>query len=373
MKIGLALETTFDSNAGVQQYFKSIGRYFLSHGHDVQFLTPHSDGTGEFAGRITSMGTVFNPPLNTTSIPIGLHCPIKKVRSVLEEQQFDIIHVGVPVSPLSMGRLIRYARCPVVATYMIHTQSSIQKAALMFISHFPHHLRKHVDILIAPNEKTMKNAQETFGGTYTIIPHAINHAAFEKSEEKLRKFDDGMTNLLFLGRLEERKGVHLLLEAMPEVIQNHPRTRLIIAGDGPNRQDLETLSSSLRINKNVTFEGYVDEKDKGTYFASADLCVFPATHGECFGIVLIEALAAGKIPIAFDNEGYGSVLKNIPGALVENRNIQALSRKITYFISHPRDRRKLEQQCGKEAQRYDIETTGPQILDLYEKALKMHL
>ena len=137
MKIGLALETTFDSDAGVQQYFKGLGRYLLKEGYDVKFLATHASKEGDFGDIVYSTGKVFNPVVNTTSVPLGIYSSTSELRRILEKEDFDAIHVGIPVSPFSYAKLIKYAECPVVGTFMIHTQSGIQRFLSRAMSSFP--------------------------------------------------------------------------------------------------------------------------------------------------------------------------------------------------------------------------------------------
>lgn len=365
MKIALAMETTFDCDAGVQQYFKGLGRYLISRGHDVRFLATHASENSEFKGKVYSTGKAFNPIFNTTSIPLGIYSPASRFDEILEKEKFDVLHVGTPVSPFSMAKLVRDAECPVVGTFMIHTQSGIQRFFSRAMSVFPIDVASHIDSFTAPNQKTVEDANHIIPGTYTVIPHATEAAQLKSKATPLPQFDDGKLNIFFLGRLENRKGVHILLDILPDILEQVKDIRVIIAGDGPMRKELEEIASKNKVASHVVFEGYIDEKLKPNYFASADLCVFPATHGECFGIVLIECLSYGKIPVAFANEGYGSVLENLPDVLVENRNREELTRRIIHFLTDKEDREKTEVLCEKEAIRYSWESVGPQFEKIY--------
>ena len=367
--IGLAFDSTFDCDAGVQQYFKSLGRYLLKQGHSVKFLVPYSNGTGEFAGKILSLGNVFNPFFNTTSIPIGRYTSRSRIISALQKEKFDIIHMGVPVSPFSLGKLLQTASCPVVATFMSHSQNKIHRAGMYFLSSILMKSNRYIDAFTAPNAITKIDANAIIPGNYTIISHAVDLTPFTTRVSPIKKYQDGRFNLLFFGRLEERKGVHLLVECMPEIVSNHRDVRLIIAGDGPLRVELEERTITLGISDHIVFEGYINEKDKASYFATADLCVFPALYGECFGIVLIEALASGKIPLAFANEGYNSVLENIPEVLVPAGNTEKLTARILELISDTAERKRLEKECREESRRYSWETVGKQITKIYESIL----
>ncbi|MDD3661804.1 MAG: glycosyltransferase family 4 protein [Candidatus Dojkabacteria bacterium] len=370
MKIGLALESTFDCDAGVQQYFKGLGRYLLSKGHDVKFIVPYSSEKGEFKGRIYSVGIVFNPPINTTSIPLGLYSSGTQLRRILDREKFDVIHVGTPFSPFSLGTVVKHARCPVVSTYMILSKNVHQKNLHRFLSSILVKSGRYIDAHIAPNEMTATEAEFVVPGSYRIIPHGMDISTLSKKVRPIAKFSQKTHVLLYLGRLEHRKGVHLLVSAMPSVLKKVPDAHLVIAGDGPMREELEKMTQELGIKKHVSFEGYIDEKDKPSYYAAASVCVFPAIYGECFGMVLIESLASGKIPIAFANQGYASVLHRIPDALVPVGDTQALSERIVHFLLDEKHRRQVEKTCRDEANRYSWETVGNSILSVYRSLLK---
>ena len=116
---------------------------------------------------------------------------------------------------------------------------------------------------------------------------------------------------MYIGRLERRKGVKYLLEAFQLFAQHNPDTKLIIAGDGPERERLELLTDDLKLTRNVEFLGYVSEETKLGLLGRADLFCSPAVFGESFGIVLLEAMAAGAVCLAGNNSGYIDVMKGM--------------------------------------------------------------
>lgn len=192
MKIGLAFDTTFDSDAGVQQYFKSLGRYLIRKGHDVKFIVTQGSDRGEFKGRIISMGTVFNPPIiNTTSVPFGLYTSVEKIQEVLKENNFDLIHVGLPVSPFSFSKLVRMARCPVVGTFMSYSNDSKHRFLFYLSEKILTNSAEHLDILIAPNRLTARDAARSINGKYHIIPNAIDMNPFKKKLKPIESLRDG--------------------------------------------------------------------------------------------------------------------------------------------------------------------------------------
>ncbi|MBN2016176.1 glycosyltransferase family 4 protein [Candidatus Dojkabacteria bacterium] len=369
MKIGLVFDTTFDSDAGVQQYFKGLAKYLLVHGHDIRFLVPKSSREGEFKGKIIQFGSSINPVGNVTSVPISFFVGgRKRIKEVLRKERFDIIHIGAPFSPFLGAKIVELCNCPVVSTYLVHTKNSIYKLGAKILGVFLLKAYRKIDAHLAISEVSKAEACVVIPGDYNVIPIGVDTAKYSSKAKPIKKFSDGKSNILFLGRLEERKGCEYLIRAFNKVRSKVRNSRLIIAGDGPLRKQLEALVKKLKL-EGVVFEGYIDEKLKHRYYASADLCVFPAIHGESFGVVLIEAMASGKVTLAFANEGYKFVLRNISQLIVPNRNTGELAKRIEEFLLDKKLRRKYEAKCLREAKKYGWEAVGLEILKIYEDLL----
>ncbi len=332
------MDTTMDSDAGVQQYFKGIGKFLLEEGHDVRFLVPHSPRSkksGEFKDKIISFGKSITPPFSTTSVPLALNLGSRQITKVLEREKFDVIHVGAPFSPMLGGKIIKHAKCPVVATYLIYTQDKLHEIGVRLLSLIQKSAHRKIRTMIVPSDAAEREARKVTKGLvdekkFTTIPIGVDTSKFSPEVPPLDRFRGGR-NILFLGRLEKRKGVEYLLRAFELIKREISDSKLIIAGDGPERGTLEALAEDLKL-RDVLFEGYIDEKEKPRYYASADVCVFPALYGESFGVVLVEALASGKPVIAFANEGYSFVLKNMPESLVEVGDVKGLAEGVVRVL-----------------------------------------
>jgi len=368
MNVGIVIDTTLDSDAGVQQYFKGLARYLIKRGHNVTFLVPQSINRGEFKGRIISLSKTFTPFISSTRVPISLPTSKKKIVSVLQEKQFDMIHIGAPFSPFLGAKVVENAQCPIVLTYLVITSNKINRLGLKILKLILKKAYKKIDAHIALTEGAYVEARAAIPGKYRIIPGGVNMMKYSPDQKPLKRYVDDLKTILFLGRLEKRKGVRYLLKAFAIVQKRIPNTRLIIAGDGPEREELETLAKRLKI-KNVVFEGYIDEKLKPRYYASADICVFPSIFGESFGVVLVEALASGKVVLAYDNEGYQGVLKNLPKLLVRRYSVGELSRKIISFLSNVQKKKEYEVKCYNESKRFHWDVVGEQILTVYKSLL----
>ena len=192
----------------------------------------------------------------------------------------------------------------------------------------------------------------------------------------INEFSD-KKNIIFLGRFVERKGAHHLLGAFKALIQKHPeiipKVRLILCGDGPDRSMLESIANKLlAVGADIEFTGFLPEKDKKNYLATADIAVFPSTGGESFGIVLIEAMAAGsKSVLGGDNPGYATVLGEYSNSLIQPENYDEFAARIYELLNNDLARSRMhsvQQECVR---RYDINHVGPQIIEYYKQALAL--
>ncbi|MFC1780453.1 glycosyltransferase family 4 protein [Patescibacteria group bacterium] len=369
MKIGLVLDTTLDSDAGVQQYFKGLARYLLSKGHNVRFLVPPSKNRGEFRGKVISFGKSISLHGNANIVPTVIFVRKQKIKETLERENFDILHISAPFSPILGAKILTLARCPIVASYVVLARSELYRKFSSCLRLLLDSVYKRIDAFVAISTSAKKEAESVIPGNYKIIPIGVDLEKYSNKVLKLKKFKDIKQNILFLGRLEERKGCEYIIRAFAKAKKELKNIRLIIAGDGSLRKKLEELVKKLNL-KNVVFEGYVNEEIKQKYYATADVCVFPSIYGESFGVVLIEAMASGKVTLAFSNEGYSFVLKNLPELLVENRNVEQLSRKLLKYLKDKNLREEYERKCLQEARKFSWESVGERIEKVYNSLNK---
>src|SRR4029078_10063852 len=199
---------------------------------------------------------------------------------------------------------------------------------------------------------------------YEIIPNGVDLDRFADADpfEDLR---DGTINILFVGRFEERKGLIHLLKAYHRLRKRRVDARLLVIGAGPKAREYRRFVG-LRQIRDVEFLGRVSDDDKARYFASADIFCAPATGQESFGIVLLEAMAAGVPIVASDIHGYKNVVqRGAQGLLTEPRNHRALAAAL-YRLSNDAD---LAHRMGEEgrakAPEYSWDRVTEQIVDFY--------
>ena len=205
-----------------------------------------------------------------------------------------------------------------------------------------------------------------YKGPKTVIPNGIDLEEFKSNGPKIKKFLDRKINILFLGRIEERKGLIYLLKAFKILTKKFSNLRLIVVGEGPLKTDLEKWVEKNKL-KNVVFEGQISEEKAPSYYRTCDIYCSPAIYGESFGIVLIEAMACSKPVVAFANEGYKEVLKKGRGKrfLVKPRDSKTLAKKLEILIKNKKLRKEMGKWGQREAKKYSWPKITSQVLDFY--------
>ncbi len=363
------MDTTLDLDDGVQQYVKSLARWLIKNDHEVKFLVGESKDEGEFKGKVISLSKNINIRGNANKLSTSIIPNFSKIDETINKEHFDVIHVQMPYSPFMAGVFINKTNTPIVGTFHILPANNTVRLLNKTIARGIQKQLKKISKVMSVSEAARIFAKETYGLDSAVVPNMVEVKRFRG--DKLSKYNDGKINILFFGRLVKRKGAVYALKAYENLIKDigEDRVRLIIAGDGAEKTKL--LSYIERNNiPGVEMPGYIPEEEKGLYYNSADICIFPATGGESFGIVLIEAMAAGKPLVAFDNPGYKSVLyPHSKDWLAKNRDIDDLTEKLLTLIRDKELCQKVGYQNFKEVEKYDYDTVCRQIFEVYEKVI----
>lgn len=373
MKIGFVLDDRLDKPDGVQQYITLLGTWLDKQGHEVHYLVGHSPNAKQKNVHHLSktIGVRFNK--NRMAIPLpASHAAIKKL---LEKENFDVLHVQMPYSPLLAGKIMNLASAntAVVGTFHILPHGLLSSVGTASLSKIVSKSKKRLDANISVSSTAAEFAKKQFGIESAVLPNVVELDLYKKGKP-LKTFCDKQ-NVVFLGRFVERKGAHLLLKAYGELVALHPElqksSRLILCGDGPDRQKLEVAADKIRENgAEILFTGFLDEHDKKDYLASATIACFPSTGGESFGIVLIEAMAAGAgVVLGGQNPGYETVLGENPQSLVEAHNTKKFADRLHALLTNGNERAILHAAQQKTVEKYDIAYVGPKIVSFYEQTL----
>jgi phosphatidylinositol alpha-mannosyltransferase len=281
-----------------------------------------------------------------------------------------VLHVQLPYSPFLAKQVINSAskRTAVIGTFHILPSSRLYGFSNKVLRVMLGRSLKRFDKIFAVSEPAVHFARKAYGIGAEYLPNPIDVDAF-RSGKRIGKFNSRKLNIVFLGRLVKRKGILELINAynaVPEDIAS--KTRLIICGKGPLKSRAKQLVGK---DRDVTFTGFVAEKDKPDYLATADIAVFPSTGGESFGIVLLEAMAAGsKVVIGGDNPGYKSILGAQPYLLFNPKDKLNFSEHLSLFVTDQKLRDKMFVWQQESVGQYDIDKVGPVLLKTYETALK---
>jgi phosphatidylinositol alpha-mannosyltransferase len=214
-------------------------------------------------------------------------------------------------------------------------------------------------------------AYDTFKIKSSVLPNVIDFNKFH--DAKAFKLSDANVNILFLGRLVPRKGCLVLLNAFTKIISD-PEVRdvhLTICGKGPLEASLKRYVQEQQIEKFVSFKGYISEEDKPSYYAGADISVFPSLGGESFGIVLLEAMASGNAAVlAGNNPGYSSVMESRQDLLFNPNDAQSLTGLLKEFILRTSIRNDARNWGEDYSKNFDADSVGPKLLKIYIEALR---
>ena len=372
LTIGFVFDDTLDALDGVQQHIITIGTELVRRGHDVHYLVgeTHHSPVPQTVSLARNVMVSFNG--NRMRIPL----PVRKreIRAALAHNNYDILHIQAPYSPLFGGRVLECApqSTGVVATYHIapiDRQARYGGRALGLVNAHSH---RRVDEVIAVSQVAAQYAQFTAHTHGTIIANPVNVEKFATAAHRATR-DAAHPHIVFLGRLVPRKGAQLLLDAL-DYGERHgmfpmPGLHVTIAGDGPLMDDC--VQRAARLRTSVEFVGTVDE-GKADLLASADVAVFPAIGGETFGIVLPEAIASGAgVTLAGDNPGYRWTMRGDEDALfsVGPDHARVLAERITRALTDAPWARRLHAREEALLDRYNVQAVTDEVEQVYARAI----
>ncbi|MDX2540766.1 glycosyltransferase family 4 protein [Streptomyces sp. WI04-05B] len=360
MKIGIVCPYSWDVPGGVQFHIRDLAEYFIRLGHDVSVLAPADDDT-PLPPYVVSAGRAVPVPYNGSVARLNFgFLSAARVRRWLHDGEFDVIHIHEPASP-SLGLLACWAaQGPIVATF--HTSNPRSRAMIAAYSILQAALEK-ISARIAVSEYARRTLVEHLGGDAVVIPNGVDVDSFAGAKPKPEWQGD---TIGFIGRINEpRKGLPVLMKALPKILDARPSTRLLVAGKGDEEEALEGLPPELR--SRVEFLGMVSDEDKARLLRSVDVYIAPNTGGESFGIILVEALSAGAPVLASDLDAFAQVLdQGSAGELFTNGDADALADAAVRLLGDPGRRAELRERGSAHVRRFDWSTVGADILSVYE-------
>ncbi len=368
MRVGLVSPYDFASPGGVNDHVRHLARQLRLLGHETRIFAPSSRSDIDFdTARFYRIGTPIAVPANASVARITLSFHLaNRVAAIIEEERFDVLHFHEPLMPALPITMLRMSTTANVGTFHAFARSNV---GYFYGRPLLEPYIEHIHQAIAVSEPARAFVNRYFPNfPLRVIPNGIDLDTFRPGQPPIRHLRDDKVNILFVGRLEKRKGLGDLLRAYRFIQSRVPHTRLIIVGDGPLRGNVESYIARHRLPE-VIMAGYVPETVKPRYYSSGDIFCAPATGAESFGIVLLEALASGLPVLATEVPGYMSVLEPGRDSLtVQPRSWRELAASLVVLARDAELRRRMGDYAREKAWRYSWPSVASQVLDVYEKA-----
>ena len=372
MKIGLVCPYNIAKGGGVQEIVRAMRTELVLRGHDAKIITPQpKDISGVDTDGIIFIGTAtdFHSPLHTTS-QLSASSDLEALEQMLEIEQFDILHFHEPWVPVLSRQILTRSTSVNIATFHAKIPETLMsRTVVKVVTPYLKSVLKYLDSLTAVSDAASEYVSGLTDTPISIVPNGIDLKRYRR-QKPAHHLAKQTRSILYIGRLERRKGVRYLLEAYDILTQDNNDVSLIIAGDGPDRERLELLANELNL-PNVTFMGYISDDVKLELLNNADLFCSPAIYGESFGIVLLEAMASGLVTVAGNNSGYSAVMQDLGAvSLVNPHDRKEFARRLELLLTQD-DLRKLWQQWAvKYVKQFSYPTVVAQYEELYEDALR---
>jgi phosphatidylinositol alpha-mannosyltransferase len=361
MRIGIVCPYDWSVPGGVKQHIQDLSESLIDLGHYVNVLTPTSD-EDSLPIWATSAGSTIALPYNGSIARIKFDpAAFTRTRNWLRAGQFDILHLHEPISPSPSIIAAWSARGPIVATHHTSNDSMYAVKNMQFLLQ---PMMEKVIARIAVSEEAKKTMIDHLGGDAVVIPNGVRVSNFIHAEV-LPGFNKENT-VVFVGRLDEpRKGIQVLLKAMPKVFDKFPKLKLLLVGPGDEAEILKDLDTEY--HSRIEFKGYVASALKASCYASASVYVAPNLGGESFGIVLLEAMASGTPVLASDLPAFRKVLNEGEfGYLFKTNDEQDLATKLIELLDSAEKRKNFQDKGFIRANQYDWSVIVRQIMDVYD-------
>ncbi len=365
MNIGICAPYDLGRAGGVNTHIRAQAAALRRLGHDVCVFgassSPLPDGE-------VSLGGCVSIVIGDTETGFGVD-PRSwwTARRLLRARRFDVIHMHEPLMPLPSWFVLREAASPVVATFHTYREQGHRWYPKYRAIFDP--LMRRVSARLAVSDAARRTVAAHFPGEYEIVPNAIDVATFAAPAPRPASMPAGTPHVLYVGRMEPRKGVDRLVRAMDAVQRQMAGTQLTIVGGGPDRPAIESLARDLGVR--VVFAGRVDDGELPGYYQSADVVCSPALGDESFGLVLLEAMAAGRPIVASNISGYAELVGPAGSArLAEVDNVGSLASELIAVLSDAALARTLGERGAVAAQRYDWGVVARRLVDISEQPIR---
>lgn len=311
MKIALVCPYDFSRPGGVKSHIVSLSKYLTIIGHQVKIIAPNINASSVRENNVYFFGRNRSVHLGGTKIDVNIALGKEKrtLKAFLKDEQFDIVHYHTIWNPFLLFQVRKYSNYS--QTRQIATFHDTPKNRLIGKWIMPLAARwifPFLDEIISVSETQAQFISRFSKQNIHIIPNGIDLDEVTKFDRMKNQRNDHYFQIMFLGRLEPRKGAMHALKAFHQLKPRYPELKLIIAGDGDGRTEIEQYVKDYDLVDSIELKGFVDDKTKYKLLKASDLYIAPALYGESFGIVLLESMAMGTPMAGYANEGYKNVL-----------------------------------------------------------------
>lgn len=361
MRVALVCPYDWSAPGGVQVHVRELHERLRARGHQTIVIAPSSRPVDDPGVRV--VGTPVLIAYNLSNAPIDPRpWHVGAVRAELRAFGPDVVHAHEPLVPNTSMWAALAARAPVVATF----HSGADRSRLFDLAAPAlRRVARRLAARIAVSERAAGFVRTRIPGPFTVVPNGIDVAAFAGAEPA--ELGPGR-KLLFVGRLHPRKGFPFAVEAFRSLSGSRPDLRLVVAGAGADASAVERLPSGLR--QRVALLGSVENRSLPPIHRACDVLVAPSVGGESFGVILIEAMAAGLPVVATRIPGYVEVVGDgVSGLLVRPRDATALAAATARILDDPALAARLSATAAEHARRYDWDVVTAEIEAVYRSVL----
>lgn len=370
MKIGIVTQSYYPKPGGVTEVVHHTALELRRLGHDVTVITTSYGGEDSDGPGIRRIGRNVLVPANGawTNVTVGLGLR-RRLDEIFRRERFDIIQTHCPLVPTLPLLTVAADRAGARLVGTFHAAADSNALYGMFRAPLAR-VAGRLDHRIAVSRPAAAFAARYFPGEYEIIPNGIDCERFSPCVPPVEGLRDGRFNILFVGRMDRRKGLPFLFRALPMIQRAIPRlVRLVLVGEGSLRRKIMPRPLSLR-GAEIMAVGRVDARLLPRYYAAADVLCAPATGRESFGIVLLEAMASRRPVVASDIPGFrGVVTHGRDGLLVEPRSPAALAEAVIRLALDPRLASRIGEAGRETARAYEWGAVTERLEDCFLRVL----
>jgi phosphatidyl-myo-inositol alpha-mannosyltransferase len=364
MRIGIVTQSYYPRFGGVTEHVHATAVELARRGHDVHVITSRFAQNPNEGLAVERIGRNVLVPFNRAFVDFTVGWNLKgQLRRLFRRYDFDVLHTHCPAAPSLPLLAVGAAEMPQVGTFHMTGRNSLQQLLRRPLAQ----RMRRLDARIAVSATAQECAEHYFGGSYSVIPNGVDVERFHPDNEPLdvwRARD--RVNIVFVGRLDPRKGVEHLLAAVPEVVaRSRGRARFLIVGDSYLRGKLQAAVRS-DMCEHVTFVGAVPSTELPSWYATADIFVSPATGNESFGIVLLEAMASAVPVVCSDIPGYRSVVAERNAVLHPPGDVGALADALTSLVVDDERRAQLSEAGRRRALEFAWPVVTQRVESLYQ-------